>query len=85
MIDPAEFADDPGGRPNHFVHPVLGLCAFRAGQSPEDFVAEMEIARSRPLPDPEPDPRDEKIAALEARLAKLEEAEDSRKALARRD
>lgn len=38
-----------------------------------------------PDPEPQPDPRDEKIAAIEARVAKLEEAEDSRKTLTTRN
>jgi len=37
------------GQRNHFTHPTLGVCALRAGQTPEEFVSEMAAAEARAM------------------------------------
>lgn len=49
MIDPEDFAADPEGRPNHYLHPDLGLCVLREGMSLAEFIASLD--------EPEPEPR----------------------------
>lgn len=33
------------GKANHYAHPELGECAFREGQTVEEFIAELEAPR----------------------------------------
>lgn len=70
-MDPKDFT--PEGRPNHYLHPTLGVCVLREDMSLKEFIASLGALDSPPPPPlPEPDPRDVKIAALEARLAQIE-------------
>ena len=54
-------------------HPEYGVIRITIGEKYADF-PDLYAKRAEPKPPPEPDPRDVKIADLESRLAKLEQA-----------
>ena len=44
-MDAKDFAPIEG-KANHYLHPDLGVCAFRPGQTADEFVAEMTTPRA---------------------------------------
>lgn len=64
---------EPAGSPNHWLHPELGLCVGRDGQSLESFVAEYESAAAAgPQPVPVPVPHEISDRQFAHQLAKAQ-------------
>ncbi|MCB1487027.1 MAG: hypothetical protein KDJ88_06155 [Bauldia sp.] len=57
------------GMPDHYMHPDLGLCAFRAGQTAEAFISELAT------------PREGRVEQVAAAIAEREQAEADRRKL----